>query len=96
MKGKARDELEMLFEQVQKKVGGRRKGHMVTKQKPPSNMRARVAVLTVADEHGNLLFTDKDIIPLGEKNSAALSQIWDLAMTVNRFTDEDIKELEGN
>ena len=60
------------------------------------NIRARVAIKTVCDENGNLIFTEADITELGNKSAAAMSRIFDEAMKINHITDDDVKELEKN
>lgn len=67
-----------------------------TFQKDRSNFRARLAALTLCDEQGNLLFTEADVKALGEKSVGALQRVWDAALKVNAFTDQDVDDLEKN
>ena len=60
------------------------------------SIRARVASLTLVDEQGNRLFTDKDLIALGKKSGTALTRVYDASQKLNRITDEDIEELAKN
>jgi len=61
-----------------------------------TNARARLAALTIVDEKGNRLFTDKDIHALGKKSGKSLQRIFNVAQRLNNVTDEDIEELEKN
>jgi len=61
-----------------------------------ANFRAKLAVKTVCDENGELLFTEKDALELGRKNAAAMSRIFNEASKLNNFSNEDIEELEKN
>lgn len=63
---------------------------------PGRNFRARVAVATVCDEKGQLLFTEADLVPLGTKSAAALDLILDVAMRLSGFNKKDVDRLEGN
>lgn len=60
------------------------------------NFRARLAVATVCDEQGEDLFGLKDIEALGKHPSTALVAIADVAFRVNKFTKEEVEELEKN
>ncbi len=59
------------------------------------DIRAKLAALTVCDDQGKLMFDYKDVIKLTEKSSAPLSSIFDVAMRINKISEEDVKELEG-
>lgn len=60
------------------------------------NARAKLIALCAVDEQGLPLFSKADVIKLGSKNSAALQRVFDVACRMNGFTDEDVKDLEGN
>ena len=62
----------------------------------PDNFRAKLAVLTVCDEAGNLLFTKDQATLLGEKSAKVLDRIFSKIMELNGFSDKDIEEIEGN
>lgn len=81
--GKERDELESFWDSAKKK------GEF-------TDARATVASLTICDERGERLFSDKDIQVLGQKSSAALQRVFDEALKLNRLTKDDVKELAGN
>lgn len=86
MPGTARDELEA--ESVDLKDGD-----TATKLK---NFRARLAVRTVCDETGKLLFTKNDIEWLGKKSCAALDRIYDVAARLNKIGQKDIENTIKN
>lgn len=52
------------------------------------NIRARLVALTVVDESGDRIFTDKDITALGKKSAAALDKVFSAARELNGFGDD--------
>lgn len=67
------------------------------KQKPRlDNIRAKLAALTVVDEEGKPLFTQRDIELLGKKNGGALDRIYSAAQRLSKISDADVEELAGN
>lgn len=60
------------------------------------NARAKLVALCAVDENGKLLFGKDTVIKLGTKNSGALQRLFDVACRMNGFTEDDVKELEGN
>lgn len=60
------------------------------------NMRARLCVLTVVDEHGTRIFNADDVEALGAKNGAVLTRISDLAALINRLDVREVDEDAGN
>lgn len=77
--------------------GGERDAFEERQQRDPfKDIRARLAVLTVCDEEGNLLFTDADIPALTKKSAAALDRIFAAATKLNKFSKEDLDELQKN
>jgi hypothetical protein len=60
------------------------------------NLRARLAVRSVCDSDGNLIFKDEDVELVGSKGAAALNRIFSAASKLNDFSSQDIKELEKN
>lgn len=79
--GKQRDDLERQYSEDKKQ---------------PANLRAQVAARSVCDEKGKLLFSDKDIKSLGEKNAQALERIFDVAMRLSGMTPEDVEAAKKN
>ena len=61
-----------------------------------ANFRARMAVLTLSDEAGKPLFSERDILALSAKSAAALDRVMDVAMRLNRMGDKDVEDLVGN
>lgn len=61
-----------------------------------TNIRAKLAALTVCDENGLRLFTDVDVIALGKKSAAALDRIFAAAQRLNGISGKDVEELEKN
>lgn len=57
------------------------------------NVRARLIALSVVDEAGERLFTDKDAAALGEKSAVAMQRVFEAAQHLSGLTDEDIEEL---
>jgi hypothetical protein len=55
-----------------------------------------LAVRTVCDETGNLLFSDADVAALLEKNADVVLRICEVALRVNAINKTDIDELEKN
>jgi hypothetical protein len=61
-----------------------------------SNIRARMAVLTVCDDAGDRLFDDADMAALGKKSAAALDRVFAVAQELNHFGDKDVEDLAKN
>ncbi len=61
-----------------------------------ANLRARLVSATVCDADGNLLFTPEDVAELGQRNSAVLSRIYDVAARLAGITKADLDELVKN
>jgi hypothetical protein len=60
------------------------------------NLRAKLVSLSVVDEAGALLFTDKDIDALGKKSAVALQRVFEVAQRVSGLTSADVDELSKN
>jgi hypothetical protein len=60
------------------------------------NFRARLAVAVVCDEKGQKLFTEADMLALGQQPGTALDRILLAATELNQFTAADIEKLEKN
>jgi len=59
------------------------------------NFRSRFLVLTLCDEKGERLFTEKEVDELGKKSAVVLARLFDKAWSLNAFRSEDVQEL-GN
>ncbi len=60
------------------------------------NYRARVAVLTVVGEDGDLLFTEADIAELTTKSARALDRVFEVAARLNGITGRDMDDIAKN
>ncbi len=58
-----------------------------------ANIRARLVARTAVDEAGHRLFSDEDVVALGEKSGAALDRAFGVANRLNKLAVADIKEL---
>ena len=63
---------------------------------PSRDFRARVAVATLCDEEGRLLFAAADVPALSAIPYAALDPVVEVAMRLSRIGAADVKALEGN
>jgi hypothetical protein len=59
-----------------------------------ANVRARLVAMATVDENGRNLFTDKDVLILGQKNAAALERVFTVAQRLSGLSDEDVEELK--
>lgn len=76
---------------VQAKGGRRRRGAAATDVK--DDLRERLVIWCCVDEQGERLFTNADLEWIGEKSSAAIEQIVDVAMRLSWLGDDDMDEL---
>ncbi len=60
------------------------------------NIRAKLAAATIADEEGNLIFDEEDIVKLGKKSCAALDRVFAASQKLNRMSQEDVEALAKN
>ena len=88
MRGDERDEFEGAEALFRKSAG---KGPRAMR-----GFRARLLVFTVCDEAGRLLFAPEQAAALGQKSSAIVSRLFDVAAKLNGFTQSDVEELEKN
>ena len=61
-----------------------------------SNLRALLASMTIIDEEGKRIFSDKEIEKLAGKSAEALDLIVEVASRLSGLLDEDVEILEGN
>ncbi len=59
------------------------------------NFRSRFLVLTLCDDSGERLFTEKEVDELGKKSAVVLARLFDRAWSLNAFRNEDVEQL-GN
>lgn len=60
------------------------------------HIRSRLVAWTVVDEAGNRLFSDDDADALGQKSSAALDRVCDVAQRLNGVGAAEVAELAKN
>src|SRR5258707_6606445 len=96
MTGKERDQFEVSLGgspgamQVQRgRAGGEPARDLV-------NLRAKVVVRCVVDEDGNRLFTDADVVALGEKSGAPVDRIFNVAARLSGMGGEDAETMTPN
>ncbi len=58
-----------------------------------ANARAKLVVMVAVNEAGESVFTKGDVKRLGEKSSAALNRIFELATKQSGMSEQDIEEL---
>jgi hypothetical protein len=60
------------------------------------NIRARLAVRTICDAQGTLIFTPEDAVELGKQAWVGLDRIVTASQRINRLNDAALEELKGN
>ena len=60
------------------------------------NLRAKLCVLTIVDDDGELIFGPNDAEKLGAKSAKAIDRIFEVAQRLNGIGQGDIEELEKN
>ena len=58
-----------------------------------SNIRAKLASMTICDEKGKRLFNENDVQALSQKSAAALQRVFAVAQRLSGISDEDVEEL---
>lgn len=58
-----------------------------------SNIRAKLASMSICDENGKRLFKEEDVQALSQKSGAALDRVFAVAQRLSAITENDIKEL---
>lgn len=61
-----------------------------------SNIRAKMVALSVVNDQGQRVFTDKHVAQLGLKSAAALDLIFDAARRLSGMKKEDVEQLTKN
>ena len=59
------------------------------------NMRAKLVVLTVVDENGTRIFSDKDAGLVGSRSASAINRIAEVANELSGIDDEDEADILG-
>lgn len=70
-------------------------GELISKQ-GKANAHARLAAMTIVDEEGKRVFTDKQISALGAKSGVALKRVSDTALKLSKMLDEDVEDSSEN
>lgn len=63
---------------------------------PYKDLRARLAVATVCNADGSLMFTAQDIPRLTRKSSKALDRVFSVSTKLSGLSKEDVEELKKN
>jgi len=78
------------FEGAVTKVGG--VGDDMSVQMDPTKMRVTLVALTLCDEKGKRIFTDREIDALGTKSSSAIERIYEVSARMSGLTAESVEE----
>lgn len=70
--------------------------HKALKGNSPLGIRATLVAFCACDQNGKRIFADGQIAALANKSAVALDRVFHKAQRLNKLTDDDIKELEGN
>lgn len=60
------------------------------------NIRARLVALSAIDEKGDRLFSDEDVLALGEKSALALDRVFDVCQRISGLREVDIQAMVKN
>jgi len=60
------------------------------------NFRAKIVCLSVSDENGNPIFTEKDVAALSKKSALALQRVFNVALKLSGLTQEEAEQLTKN
>src|SRR3990167_9168237 len=61
-----------------------------------NNVRAKLVSMSVIDESGKLVFSEKDVHALGKKSSLALDRVYDVCQRLSGLSAKDVKEIALN
>ncbi len=61
-----------------------------------SNLRAKLVALTVGEEAGTSIFSDRDAELLGQKSAIAINRVFEVAQRLSGLSQEDVEELTKN
>lgn len=75
--------------------GSERDAFEVVAQKG-KDVRASLCAACIVDESGERIFSNDDVKALGAKSSVALDRIFWVALRLNKVSESDVEELEGN
>ncbi len=60
------------------------------------NFRAKLCSYCICDEKGSLIFTEKDIVKLGQKSAEPVNRCFEAARKLNGIGDEATEDIEKN
>lgn len=60
------------------------------------NVRASFAVRVIVDEHGERIFTERDVVALAGKSALVIERLWDVGRRLSGMQTEEELEAEGN
>ena len=70
--------------------------YLESKARSKPNIRGTMAAFTLCDENGQRLFNDEDAEALSKLPAAELDRVFSLGQKLNKITEADVEELEGN
>ena len=60
------------------------------------NIRARLVAMCVIDEAGARLFSDSEVLKLGEKSATALDRVFTVAQRLNALSQAEVEDIAKN
>jgi hypothetical protein len=63
------------------------------KQMNMTNIRAKLASMSICDEKGKRLFNENDVQALSQKSASELQRVFVVAQKLSGISDEDVEEL---
>jgi hypothetical protein len=60
------------------------------------NIRAKLLIASCINEDGSPMFTERDIVKLGQKSAIALDRVFSAAQKLNAVNEADVEELAKN
>ena len=84
--GAERDEFENTVQSASKGKGGL----------DLRGLKIKLVLLTLCDDHGDLLFDATDALVLNSKSSKVIDRIFQVAQKLNGLTADDVDEMVGN
>lgn len=61
-----------------------------------TNATSKLAALCIVDENGDRVFSQKDVLELGQKSGSALNKIYTVAQRLSGLSKGDLEELTVN
>lgn len=95
MTSEASDEVQQIFMRLSGVDEVSQNGSQVAIKDPEAmkGMKAKIVAYCLCDKNGDLLFAEEgDWQLLASRNSAVIDRLYDVAMRINRFTDESVEQ----